>query len=180
MLKDMSEKYQIVADTFAEADSIMVELIGERLTDILFTKGAESEEQLAKMRERIRQTEITQPAVLTANIAIMRLLLQYGVEPDIVAGHSLGEYGARVSAGVLSFSDALLAVSARGKEMSDLKVEDNGKMASIAAPVAKVEQILKKVKGYVIAANKNCPLGWWVVGSSARPSRCISQALAPM
>ncbi|TPW19741.1 MAG: beta-ketoacyl synthase family protein, partial [Elusimicrobia bacterium] len=156
MMKDLREKYQVVADTFAEADRIMTRLIGEPLSDILFTKGGETPEKLAEMAERIKRTEITQPAVLTADIAILRLLRQLGVEPDMVAGHSLGEYGALVAADVLTFEQALDAVSARGREMAGVKVKDNGKMASVAWPVEKVEAVLRKVDGYVIAANKNC------------------------
>ncbi|HBL16543.1 MAG TPA: beta-ketoacyl synthase, partial [Elusimicrobia bacterium] len=166
MLKDLGQKYQVVADTFAEADKIMTELVGEKLTDVLFTKGGESEETLRAMQERIKQTEITQPAVLTADVAILRLLAQFGVEPDVVAGHSLGEYGALVASGVLSFRQALTAVSARAKEMSGLKIDDNGRMASVAAPVDRIEAILKKVDGYVIVANKNCPSQSVIAGAS--------------
>ena len=64
------------------------------------------------------QTEITQPAVLATDLALTRLLAAYGVQPDMVMGHSLGEYGALVAAGALTFDSALEAVSARGREMA--------------------------------------------------------------
>jgi acyl transferase domain-containing protein/NAD(P)-dependent dehydrogenase (short-subunit alcohol dehydrogenase family)/acyl carrier protein len=166
MIKDLSEKYQIVADTFKEADAIMTKIIGEGLTDILFTKGGESEAEILAKQERIKQTEITQPAVLTADVALLRLMRAYGVDADVVAGHSLGEYGALVAAGVLTFEEALLAVSARGKEMAGVKVEDNGKMAFVAAPLEKVEAILEEIDGYVIAANKNCPTQTVIAGAT--------------
>ncbi|MBI5595899.1 MAG: SDR family NAD(P)-dependent oxidoreductase, partial [Elusimicrobia bacterium] len=173
MLKDLRDKYQVVAETFAEADRIMTRLIGEPLSDILFTKGGETEEQLKSMAERIKRTEITQPAVLTADVAILRLLRKLGVEPDMVAGHSLGEYGALVAADVLTFEQALDAVSARGREMAGVKVEDNGKMASVAWPVEKVEAVLKKVDGYVIAANKNCHIQTVIAGASAAVEQAV-------
>ncbi|MDE2290483.1 MAG: type I polyketide synthase, partial [Elusimicrobia bacterium] len=166
MMKDLRDKYQVVADTFAEADVIMKRLIGEPLSDILFTKGGESEARLKEMAERIKRTEITQPAVLTADVAILRLLRRFGVEPDVVAGHSLGEYGALVAADVLTFEQALDAVSARGREMASVEVADNGKMASVAWPVEKVEPVLKKAGGYVIAANKNCRIQTVIAGAS--------------
>jgi malonyl CoA-acyl carrier protein transacylase len=175
MLKDLRSKYKVVAETFEEADRIMTKIIGEGITDILFTKGGESEARLKEMQERIKQTEITQPAVLTADVAILRLLRQYGLEPDVVAGHSLGEYGALVAADVLSFEDALLAVSARGKEMADVDVPDNGRMASIAAPVEKVETILESIDGYVIAANKNCPIQTVIAGASEAVEEAIKR-----
>ncbi|MBI3550747.1 MAG: SDR family NAD(P)-dependent oxidoreductase [Elusimicrobia bacterium] len=175
MLKDLREKYQVVADTFAEADAIMQEFANYKMTEVLFTKGGETPEQLAAMEERLKQTEITQPAVLTADVALLRLLKSYGVEPDVVCGHSLGEYGALVAADVLSFRDALLAVSARGKEMAGVKVKDCGKMASIAAPVEKVEPVLKKIPGYVAPANKNCPIQTVIAGESQAVEAAIKK-----
>ena len=62
---------------------------------------------VAKAEEDLRQTEITQPAVLTIDIAMTRLLAAYGIKPDMTMGHSLGEYGALVASGALSFEDAL-------------------------------------------------------------------------
>ncbi|MBI4347542.1 MAG: acyltransferase domain-containing protein, partial [Elusimicrobia bacterium] len=166
MLKDLRDKYQVVADTFDEADRIMVGITGKKLSDALFTKGGETPEQLAAMEERIKQTEITQPAVLTGDVAILRLLRSYGVEPDVVCGHSLGEYGALVASGIFTFEDALLAVSSRAKEMAGVKVQDPGKMASIAAPLSKVEPVLKTIGGYVAPANKNCPIQTVIAGET--------------
>ena len=86
----------------------------------------------------MRQTAITQPAVLATDTALTRLLAAYGITPDMVMGHSLGEYGALVAAGALPFADALEAVSARGREMTSLSVEDNGWMAAVFAPLPEV------------------------------------------
>ncbi|MEK7743583.1 MAG: ACP S-malonyltransferase, partial [Elusimicrobiota bacterium] len=166
MLKDLRGKYRSVADTFAEADAVMKPILGERLSDLLFTRGDESPERLREMQERIKQTEVTQPAVLTADVALLRLLRAYGVEPDVVCGHSLGEYGALVAAGVLDFKDALLAVSSRAQEMSHLEIADCGKMASVAAPAGKVEAILQGIPGYAICANKNCPIQTVIAGAT--------------
>ncbi|MEK7745677.1 MAG: ACP S-malonyltransferase, partial [Elusimicrobiota bacterium] len=166
MRKDLRSKYRSVADTFAEADAVMKPILGERLSDLLFTRGDESPERLREMQERIKQTEVTQPAVLTADVALLRLLRAYGVEPDVVCGHSLGEYGALVAAGVLDFKDALLAVSSRAQEMSHLEIADCGKMASVAAPAGKVEAILQGIPGYAICANKNCPIQTVIAGAT--------------
>ena len=70
-------------------------------------------------------------------MALTRLLAAYGIVPDMVMGHSLGEYGALVAAGALPFEDALEAVSARGREMANLTIEDNGTMAAVFAPLAR-------------------------------------------
>ncbi len=150
MLKALRESEPIVRQTFEEADAAMAALLDKPLSDYIYAdpKDPNSEEAL-------KQTAITQPAVLTVDIALARLLGQYGIEPDFVMGHSLGEYGALVVAGALPFADALEAVSARGREMSRIKVEDNGAMAAVAAPLERVQDALSRVKGYVVIANLN-------------------------
>ena len=80
--------------------------------------------------------------MLATDIALTRLLAAYGIVPDMVMGHSLGEYGALVAAGALPFDDALEAVSARGREMASLAIEDNGAMAAVLAPLAEVERVV--------------------------------------
>ena len=79
---------------------------------------------------------------------MMRLLYQFGIKPDVTMGHSLGEYGAAVAAGILSFEDALKAVTMRGSAMAGLNTNDNGKMAAVAASADKVEPELRKISGY--------------------------------
>ncbi len=73
----------------------------------------------------------------------------------MVMGHSLGEYGALVASGALSFADALEAVSARGREMAHVAVEDCGRMAAVFAPLEEIERTLAEVDGYVVIANVN-------------------------
>ncbi len=164
MMKDLAEKYRIVQNTFDEADEILKSLIGVTLTDTVFSKPGESAQELAKREDAIKQTQMTQPAVLTADTAMMRLLASFGVKPDIVCGHSLGEYAAAIAAGIFTFENGLRAVTNRAKEMSNIKVKDPGKMASVAMSCEKVEKELKKINGYVICANKNCPTQTVIAG----------------
>ena len=93
--------------------------------------------------------------MLTIDLALTRLLAAYGIQPDMTMGHSLGEYGALVASGSLTFEDALAAVSARGRGMTHVAVKDTGKMAAVFAPLAEVERILKTIDGYVVIANVN-------------------------
>ena len=109
---DLAEAYPVVAETFREADRVLTDTLGKPITD--FIRLAAGEDRAHK-EDVLRQTEYSQPATLTLDVAILRLLAAYGVVPDIVAGHSLGEYGAAVAAGVMTFEQALLAVSARGR-----------------------------------------------------------------
>ena len=93
----------------------------------------------------------------------------------MVAGHSLGEYGAAVASGIMTFEQALLAVSARGREMASIKIDDPGKMAGIASSADVVEEVLAEVRGYVIAANKNCPSQTVIAGASDAVDEAIER-----
>ena len=166
MMKDLASKYKVVQDTFDEADRLLKGIIGQTLTETLWSQPGESKEQIAAREAAIKKTEMTQPAVLTADIAMMRLLSSFGIKPDVVMGHSLGEYAAAVAAGIFDFENGLKAVCTRGKVMSEIKVEDNGKMASIAAPTERVEPELARISGYVAVANKNCPTQTVIAGAS--------------
>ncbi|MGE5814909.1 MAG: acyltransferase domain-containing protein, partial [Acidobacteriota bacterium] len=154
MLRGLRDREPIVAQTFAEADEIAAPLLGKALTEFLFVADGDSA-ALARAEEALKQTSITQPAVLTVDLALTRLLAAYGIVPDLVMGHSLGEYGALQAAGAIPFADAIEAVSARGREMTRVAVADNGKMAAVSAPLKEIEKILRQVDGYVVIANVN-------------------------
>jgi len=154
MLRGIRKTEPIIGETFAEADRVMTPMLGKPLSDFVFVDQTDPV-ALAASEESLRQTEITQPAVLTADIAMTRLLAAYGIQPDMTIGHSMGEYAALVASGGLSFEDGLDAVSARGRGMASVAVADKGKMAAVFAPIAEVERILKTIDGYVVIANVN-------------------------
>ena len=155
MLRELRKREPIVADVFDEADAIMAPLLeGRRLSDIVFADPTDPG-AVARAEEELRRTEITQPAVLTVDTALTRLLGAYGIAPDLVMGHSLGEYGALRRRRALSFDGALEAVSARGREMAGLQMPDPGAMAAVMAPLDEVEQVVATTEGYVVLANVN-------------------------
>jgi acyl transferase domain-containing protein/NAD(P)-dependent dehydrogenase (short-subunit alcohol dehydrogenase family)/acyl carrier protein len=167
MLKELRAAEPIVAEAFAEADRVMTPLLGKPLSEFIFVDRGNGE-AVARAEDDLRQTAITQPAVLTTDLALTRLLGAYGVQPDLTMGHSLGEYGALVASGALPFDDALEAVSARGREMTRVSMDDNGKMAAIFAPLEEIERILKTVNGYVVIANINSN-SQAVIGGASKP-----------
>ncbi len=154
MLSTMRLTVPEVRDTFAEADAVMTPILGKPLSEFVFL-DSDDPAAIAEAEEHLRQTEITQPAVLTTDAALTRLLATYGVRPHMVMGHSLGEYGALVAGGALSFGDALRAVSARAHAMREVSMEDNGCMAAVSAPLDELERLLAQVDGYVVIANLN-------------------------
>ncbi|HEY5874656.1 MAG TPA: type I polyketide synthase, partial [Ilumatobacteraceae bacterium] len=174
MLAGLREVEPLVAQTFDEADAIMLPLIGRPLTSYLFVDPADPD-AVAAAEEDLRQTEITQPAVLSVDVAISRLLAAYGVTPDLVMGHSLGEYGALVAAGALTLPAALEAVSARGSEMAHLTMEDNGAMAAVFAPLDEIEKIVAEAEGYVVIANVNSTSQAVIGGATAAVQAAVEQ-----
>ena len=169
MMQSLAEKSVGVAEVFERGEEALKPLINGSLKDIVW--GDREDPAIAG---RLRQTEICQPAMLTADIAMMRWLNDAGLTPDWVAGHSLGEYAACVAAGVMDFEDALHAVSARGKEMAAVDVPDCGKMATVAAGVNVVEEHLRKIDGYVVAANQNCHAQTVIAGATDAVERAVA------
>jgi [acyl-carrier-protein] S-malonyltransferase len=117
MGKDLAEKYPVARQTFEEAD----EALGYKLSQVCF-EGPE---------EKLRLTEVTQPAILTVSIATLRILEARMPKPCFVAGHSLGEYSAHVASGTMPFVDAVRTVRNRGKYMQEAVPVGVGSMAAI-------------------------------------------------
>ncbi|HMT21701.1 MAG TPA: acyltransferase domain-containing protein, partial [Promineifilum sp.] len=154
MGRELAAVSPTVQATLDEADAIMQPILGKPLTSYLFV-DANDKAAVSQANFDLMQTEITQPSMLTLDEAIRRLLADYGFKPDMVMGHSLGEYGALVAAGVLPFAEALEAAAGRGREMARVKMDDNGWMAAVLAPFEVVESTLKEIDGYVVPANIN-------------------------
>jgi [acyl-carrier-protein] S-malonyltransferase len=165
MGKELSEKYPVARQTFVEAD----EALGYQLSKLCF-EGPE---------DKLKLTEITQPAILAASIAVFRVLLEKGVSPQFVAGHSLGEYSAHVAAGTFSFADALRTVRNRGKYMQEAVPVGVGAMAAILGmTLDKVNGIASDAaEGEVCeVANINSPEQIVLSGNTAAVNRAISLA----
>ncbi|MCG6989234.1 MAG: acyltransferase domain-containing protein, partial [Gemmatimonadetes bacterium] len=162
MLEELRSREPIVAATFDEADAVMTPLLGGPLSERIFVDGNDAE-AVRRAEEGLSQTAITQPAVLAVDMALARLYAAYGITPDLVMGHSLGEYGALVAADAMDFGDALTAVAARGDAMTRLAMDDKGLMAAVFGPLEDVTAVVDSVEGYVVVANvnstKECVIG---------------------
>ena len=157
MTHDLWQRYTSVQEVWKQSDVTMTEVLnGESLSSFILRSGL-NKQQLLEAEHKLKQTEYTQPAMLTADLAIEKALNAHGHKPDMVAGHSLGEYAALMAAGILDMDGALRAAAARGTEMGAVEVIDKGLMASVSAPYDDVAAIIEEVDGYVIAANKNSP-----------------------
>ena len=165
MGKDLAEKYPVARQTFAEAD----EALGYKLSTVCF-EGPE---------DQLRLTEITQPAILAASIAILRILETRIPKPGYVAGHSLGEYSAHVAAGTFSFAEAVRTVRNRGKYMQEAVPVGVGTMAAILGmDLAKVAAVCHDAaQGEVCEpANINSPEQIVISGNTAAVERATQLA----
>lgn len=154
MGKDLYDNEQLAKELFDKAD----EILGFKITDIMF----------AGTDEQLKQTNVTQPAVFLHSV-ISALCLGSKFKPDMVAGHSLGEFSALVAAGALSFEDGLKLVALRANSMQKACEQNPGTMAAIIGVAdEKVVEICKQVTNggkMVVAANFNCP-GQLVISGS--------------
>ncbi|MCR5625077.1 MAG: ACP S-malonyltransferase [Lachnospiraceae bacterium] len=157
MGKELYDNYSVAKEVFDKAD----EVLGFSIKDICFND-----------EEKLGNTEYAQPAILTMSIAAMKVLKEQGIRASMTAGLSLGEYSALVAGGALSFEDAVALVRKRGKFMAEAVPAGQGAMyAIIGLDREVVEEVCKDVmdsgKGYVIAANYNCPGQIAIAGEAA-------------
>ena len=161
MLRGLHEQYELVRETFDEADAALFDLLPAPIEQLVFTGEGRNTNAVQSLLAR---SEIVQPVVVTASVALYRLLVAAGLKPDVTAGHSLGEYAALVAAGVLSLADAVRLAHTRGTAMARLEA-GAGAMAAIAAPADAVEPVLRAVSGLVAVANRNSPSQTVIAGT---------------
>lgn len=143
MGKDLYDNNPKAHELFEKANDIL----GFRITDLMF----------AGTDEDLRQTAVTQPAIFLHSV-LLAISLGDEFKPDMVAGHSLGEFSALVAAGALSFEDGLRLVAARANAMQKAcELTESTMAAVIALPDEKVEEICAGIDGVVVCANYNCP-----------------------
>lgn len=141
MAKDLYESNSVAHDMLERAN----EILGFRITDIMFEGTPED----------LKQTKVTQPAIFLHSTVLAKCLPDF--RPDMVAGHSLGEFSALVAAGAMDFEEGLKLVSIRAKAMQKACEITPGTMAAIIAlPTETVESICGECDGVVIPANYNC------------------------
>lgn len=157
MGKDLCDAFPIAKEMFAKAD----EALGYSISDMCFNGPEES----------LKLTSNTQPAILTVSVICNELLKQEGLAPEIVAGHSLGEYSALVAAGALAFEDAVLLVHKRGTYMQEAVPVGEGAMAAVLGldrqVVVDVCASVSNDGGCVQAVNFNCPGQIVIAGKTA-------------
>ena len=145
MGKDIYEHYPVAKEVFQQAS----DALGYNVAELCFNGPV----------EELNRTFRTQPCILTVSSALNSVLKEKGIQPSIVAGHSLGEYSALVAAEVISLEDSVSLTEKRGRFMQEAVPEGKGLMAAILGlDREKVDEICNSlISGYAAAANYNCP-----------------------
>ena len=161
MGRELYDQYELVRSTFDEASQVL---------------GYDVRALINQDEEKLNQTRYTQPAILTTSVAIYRLLADKGIEPDMVAGLSLGEYSALVAAGALDFKTAVALVAKRGSFMEEAAPAGSGKMVAVLnAEVSLIEEVCQEASaiGVVSPANYNTPSQIVIGGEVAAVDKAV-------
>ena len=161
MGRELYDQYELVRLTFDEASQVL---------------GYDVRALIDQDEEKLNQTRYTQPAILTTSVAIYRLLADKGIEPDMVAGLSLGEYSALVAAGALDFKTAVALVAKRGSFMEEAAPAGSGKMVAVLnAEVSLIEAVCQEASaiGVVSPANYNTPSQIVIGGEVAAVDKAV-------
>ena len=164
MGKDLYEQSEKARELFEKAN----EILGFRITDVMFEGTAED----------LVQTNVTQPAIFLHSV-ILAAVLGNEFEPEMVAGHSLGEFSALVAAGALSFEDGLRLVAARANAMQKAcELQPSTMAAILGLDDFTVEDVCHQVTEVVVTANYNCPGQLVISGSIAGVDEACEKLLA--
>ena len=161
MGRELYDQYELVRSTFNDASQVL---------------GYDVRALIDQNEEKLNQTRYTQPAILTTSVAIYRLLADKGIEPDMVAGLSLGEYSALVAAGALDFKTAVALVAKRGSFMEEAAPAGSGKMVAVLnAEVSLIEEVCQEASaiGVVSPANYNTPSQIVIGGEVAAVDKAV-------
>lgn len=164
MGKDLYENSPVAKEMFEKAN----EILGFRITDLMFS-GTD---------EDLRQTKVTQPAIFLHSVILAKTMGE-AFQPEMVAGHSLGEFSALVAAGALSFEDGLKLVYKRALAMQKACEATPSTMAAVLnLPDEKVEEICASIQEVVVPANYNCPGQIVISGSVSGIDEACEKLLA--
>jgi acyl transferase domain-containing protein/NAD(P)H-dependent flavin oxidoreductase YrpB (nitropropane dioxygenase family)/NAD(P)-dependent dehydrogenase (short-subunit alcohol dehydrogenase family) len=173
MLRELAVRMPEFRDMFATADKVLPQIDGFPFSRTIYPGSTFSEEEKNRLMRALTETDVAQPALGVVDTATYKLLDRLGIHPDMVAGHSYGEYVALHASGVLSEEAMLLVSRARGKAIRDSISGDAGAMAAITATAEKVAEGIAAFPAVTIA-NYNGPLQTIIAG----PTAAVLEAVA--
>jgi acyl transferase domain-containing protein/NAD(P)H-dependent flavin oxidoreductase YrpB (nitropropane dioxygenase family) len=160
MLRDLAMHFEEAREAFAAADASLAGKLPRRLSSFIFPPPAFADDERSAQQAAVTQTNVAQPAIGAASVAMARLLASLGIHGEAAAGHSYGEYVALHYGGTFDEATLFALSEARGRAMVEVTGDDPGTMASVAADAATIERHLAAASGaasQVQVANRNAP-----------------------
>jgi acyl transferase domain-containing protein/NAD(P)H-dependent flavin oxidoreductase YrpB (nitropropane dioxygenase family)/phosphopantetheinyl transferase len=165
-------------ELLSRAMGIFAEYSDASLEALLLADPALDEAALGPLRDALKDTAVSQPAIFLASVILLEKLREKGIYPSMAIGHSLGEYSAIYAAGMLGFDDAFRMVCIRGKLMSGKAGADPGAMVALACGEQKAREMLEGIAGYAACSNFNAYDQTVVSGESAAVRQLMERAEA--
>ncbi|WP_095961649.1 type I polyketide synthase [Corallococcus macrosporus] len=158
----------IFRDTLLRCDEVLRPLLGQSLIELLHPSARD-----AQARSRLDETGFTQPALFALEYALAQVWMQWGIRPDFVMGHSVGEFVAACVSGVFTLEEGLELIATRARLMQSLPA--GGTMAAVSAEAAEVEALLARYDGQVSIAALNGPRNVVISGREAAVGECVAE-----
>jgi acyl transferase domain-containing protein len=175
MMRDVAMQFKEVRDSLEASNSVLRTKLDKPLTNYIYPPPAFTPEEKKRQQNELTDTQIAQPAVGAADIAMLKLLSCFGVKADMVAGHSYGEYAALCAAGAISEADLLRISEIRGRLLSYTNGDGRGSMAAFTCNVSLAQKILEHCPG-VTLANINSPTQCVVSGEAGKIQTALETA----
>ena len=161
---------------FDEADAVAQAVVGHGISDLLVCPGLDEDEE-RRRGATLARADYNHPCLLSLEATLCHLLRRAGVNPDLVAGHSLGEYMALEAAGALDLHAAVVLTAVRGQRIHD-GAPAGGSMVIVPGPADRVAEIIDGVSGFVRVANRNCPAQTVIAGDPEGVSQAAERLRA--
>lgn len=164
MLSEVAVHFPVVREMLERADQVLRDEFENGLSALIYPPSAYSDEERQRQQEALTATDVAQPAIGACSAAMLALIRSFGLEPELVAGHSYGEYVALYAAGSIDFDTMLRLSLARGRAMAAAAAESAGGMAAVRADAETVTAALAGLAGITLA-NLNSPQQTVISGS---------------
>lgn len=176
MLRDLAVAFPVVRRTFEEANSALGAQLGKSLGELIFPPPEFRDEDRLANENALKATNVAQPALGAANLAIFRLLESLGITPDMAAGHSYGEFAALCAAGAMTLEELIRISELRGRCIIESAQGELGTMAAIEAGEVEVADVVRDLPGVCIA-NLNSPRQTVISGTEKGVGEALSRLM---
>jgi acyl transferase domain-containing protein/NAD(P)H-dependent flavin oxidoreductase YrpB (nitropropane dioxygenase family) len=177
MLGDLAIAFPRVAETFERADSSLGVQLGKPLSNFIYPPSVFSDEERQAQEKALKQTNVAQPALGAADMAMFRLLSEMGIRPEFACGHSYGEFAALAAAGTFRLAELIRISELRGRVIVESAKGELGTMAAAEGSESQIAPVIAGIDG-VVVANLNGPLQTVISGTEKGVAQAVERLKA--